>query len=62
MEIAEMLSLRLIASENRVAEFEARLTELEESVKAHRDRSEQAEGWLQKISSELQQRVAGKPH
>jgi hypothetical protein len=57
-----MLSLRLIASENRVAEFEARLTELEESVKAHRDRSEQAEGWLQKISSELQQRVAGKPH
>jgi hypothetical protein len=62
LEIAQKLSLRLVASENRVAELELRLAELEESVKAYRDRAEQAEGWLQKISSELQQRVAGKPH
>src|ERR1700733_7962029 len=62
LEIAQKLSLRLVASENRVAELELRLAQLEESVKAYRDRAEQAEGWLQKISSELQQRVAGKPH
>jgi hypothetical protein len=62
LEIAQKLSLRLIASENRVAELELRLAELEESVKAYRDRSEQAEGWLQKISSELQEQVARKPH
>ena len=60
--IAQKLSLRLVASENRVAELELRLAELEESVQVYRDRSEQAEGWLQKISSELQERVAGKPH
>jgi hypothetical protein len=62
LEIAQKLSLRLVASENKVAELERRLMELEESVKAYRDRSEQAEGWLQKISSELQEQVAKKPH
>jgi hypothetical protein len=62
LEIAQKLSLRLVASENRVAELELRLAQLEESVTAYRDRSEQAEGWLRKISSELQERVAGKPH
>jgi hypothetical protein len=62
MEIAQKLSLRLTASENRVAELELRLAEMEESVKAYRDRSEQAEGWLQKISSELQDQVAKKLH
>jgi hypothetical protein len=45
-----------------VAELELRLAELEESVKVYRDRSEQAEGWLQKISSELQGRITVKPH
>jgi hypothetical protein len=62
LEIAQKLSLRLVASENRVAELELRLAELEESVKVNQDRSQQAEGWLQKISSELQERVARKPH
>jgi hypothetical protein len=62
LEIAQKLSLRLVASENRVAELELRLAQLEESVQAYRDRSEQAEGWLQKISSELQERVAEKSH
>jgi hypothetical protein len=62
LKIAQKLSLRLVASENRVAELELRLAELEESVKVYRDRSEQAEGWLQKISSELQEQVARKPH
>jgi hypothetical protein len=62
LEIAQKLSLRLVASEARVAELELRVAELEESVQVHRDRSEQAEGWLRKISSELQERVAGKPH
>jgi hypothetical protein len=60
LEIAQKLSLRLVASEAKVAELELRLAELEESVKAYRDRSEQAEGWLQKISSELQEQVAKK--
>jgi hypothetical protein len=62
LQIAQELSLRLAASENRVAELELRLAEMEESVKAYRDRSEQAEGWLQKISSELQDQVAKKLH
>jgi hypothetical protein len=62
LEIANKLSLRLVASEAKVAELEVRLAELEESVKVYRDRSEQAEGWLQKISSELQGRIAVKPH
>jgi hypothetical protein len=62
LEVAQKLSRRLVASEARVAELELRLAELEESVQVYRDRSEQAEGWLQKISSELQGRIAVKPH
>jgi hypothetical protein len=62
LEIAQKLSRRLVASENRVAELELRLAELEESVKVYRNRSEQAEGWLQKISSELQERTTRKSH
>ena len=61
LEIAQKLSSRLVASENRVAELELRLAELEQSVKVYRDRSEQAEAWLQKISSELQGRIEVKP-
>jgi hypothetical protein len=59
--IAKDLSLRLVASAARVAELEARLAELEVEVQVYRDRSEQAEQWLNKISSELQGRVLGKP-
>jgi hypothetical protein len=59
--IAKELSTRLVASEARVAELEGRLAELEVEVQVCRDRSEQAERWLNKISSELQTRVVGKP-
>ena len=58
--IAKELSSRLVASEARVAELEGRLAELEVEVQVYRDRSEQAERWLNKISSELQTRIVGK--
>ena len=58
--IAKELSSRLVASEARVAELEGRLAELEVEVQVYRDRSEQAEQWLNKISSELQTRIVGK--
>ncbi len=61
LDVAKDLSRRLIASQARVAELERRLAELEVEVQVHRDRSEQAEQWLNKISSELQGRIAGKP-
>jgi hypothetical protein len=59
--IAKDLSARLIASEAKVAELTDRVAELEVDVQVYRERSEQAEKWLNKISSELQGRVAGKP-
>jgi hypothetical protein len=59
--IAKDLSARLIASEAKVAELTDRVAELEVEVQVYRQRSEQAEQWLNKISSELQGRVAGKP-
>ncbi len=62
VDIAKDLSRRLIASEARQAELESRVAELEVEVQVHRDRSEQAEQWLNKISAELQGRVAGKSH
>ena len=58
--IAKELSSRLVASEARVAELEGRLAALEVEVQVYRDRSEQAERWLNKISSELQTRIVGK--
>jgi hypothetical protein len=59
--IAKELSSRLVASEARVSELEGRLAELEVEIQVYRDRSEQAERWLNKISSELQTRIVGKP-
>ena len=61
VDIAKDLSLRLIGSEARVAELEGRLAQLEVEVQVYRDRSEQAEQWLNKISSELQGRIPPKP-
>ena len=61
VDIAKDLSLRLVASEARVAELEGRLAQLEVEVQVYRDRSEQAEQWLNKISSELQGRIPPKP-
>jgi DNA repair exonuclease SbcCD ATPase subunit len=59
--IAKELSSRLVASEARVSELEGRLAELEVEIQVYRDRSEQAKRWLNKISSELQTRIVGKP-
>jgi hypothetical protein len=59
--IAKELSSRLVASEARVSELEGWLAELEVEVQVYRDRSGQAERWLNKISSELQTRIVGKP-
>ena len=61
VDIAKELSHQLIESKARVAELEDRVAELEVEVQVYRDRTEQAEHWLNKISSELQGRVAGKP-
>jgi hypothetical protein len=58
--IAKDLSLLLVASEARVVELEGRLAELEVEIQVYRDRSEQAEQWLNKISSELQGQIGGK--
>jgi hypothetical protein len=60
VDIAKELSRQLIASQARVAELEGGLAELEVEVQVYRARSEQAELWLNKISSELQGRIAGK--
>jgi predicted nucleic acid-binding Zn-ribbon protein len=60
VDIAKDLSRQLVESKARVAELEDRVAELETEVRVYRDRSEQAEQWLNKISSELQGRVAGK--
>jgi hypothetical protein len=60
LDVAKDLSRRLIASQARVAELEGRLAEMEVEVQVYRDRSEQAEQWLNKISSELQGRIAEK--
>src|ERR1700749_3775834 len=60
VDVAKDLSRQLVASKARVEELEDRVAELEVEVQVYRDRSEQAEHWLNKISSELQGRVAGK--
>jgi hypothetical protein len=57
VDITKDLSRQLVASQARVAELESRLAELELEVQVYRDRSEQAEQWLNKISSELQGRI-----
>jgi hypothetical protein len=46
----------------RIAELQARVAELEAEVQLYRDKSERAELWLGKISSEIQQRVLGEPN
>jgi phage shock protein A len=60
VDVAKELSRQLDASKARVAELEDRVADLETRVRIYRHRSEQAEQWLNKISSELRGRVAGK--
>jgi hypothetical protein len=59
VEIAQKMSDQLWPVPKRVAELEARVAELEAEVQLYRDKSERAELWLSKISSELQERVRG---
>src|SRR5215471_332695 len=61
VEIAQRLSDQLCTAEKRVAELEARVAELEAEVKFYRDKSEKAELWLGKISSEIEDGVLWKP-
>ena len=57
--IAQKLSDQLCTAEDRVEELEARIAELEAEVQLYRDKSEKAEQWLGKISTEIQERVLG---
>jgi hypothetical protein len=57
VEIAQRMSDQLGAAKNRVSELEVRVAELEAEVEFYREKSRRAEEWLNKISSEIQQRV-----
>jgi predicted nucleic acid-binding Zn-ribbon protein len=59
VEIAQEMSDQLWAAQKRAAELRARIAELEAQVQLYRNKSETAEQWLGKISSEIQQRVLG---
>ena len=62
VEIAQDLSRQLGGAKDRCAELEQRVAELEYAVQFYRDKSERAEQWLSKISSEIQERVIGDTH
>ena len=62
VEIAQNLSRQLGVAKDRCAELERRVAELENAVLFYRDKSERAEQWLSKISSEIQERVIGNPN
>jgi cell fate (sporulation/competence/biofilm development) regulator YmcA (YheA/YmcA/DUF963 family) len=53
-ETAQTLSSQLRAAENRIAELEA-------EVEHYREKSEHAEGWLRKISLEIEERLIKEP-
>jgi hypothetical protein len=53
------LSDQLCAAENRIAQLEARIVELETEAQHCREKSERTEHWLSKISKEIQQQVTG---
>jgi predicted nucleic acid-binding Zn-ribbon protein len=73
VEIAQKMSDQLWIAQKKVAELQVQVTELEAQIKAYPDRiaeleaevqlyrnkSERAELWLSKISSEIQERVLG---
>ncbi len=62
VDIAKRMSDQLWAAQKRVAELQARVSELEAEVRLYRDKSDRAEAWLGKISSEIQERVLASPH
>jgi hypothetical protein len=55
--IAQRLSNQLCVAENRVAELEKQVAELEAEAQLYREKAERSEQWLQKISSELEQKL-----
>ena len=57
VDIAQRLSDQLYAAENRVAQLEARIADLETEAQHCREKSERAEEWLSRISTEIQQQV-----
>lgn len=59
VEIAQKMLDQLWEAQKKVAELQARVTQLEAEVQVYRDKSERAELWLGKISSELQERIRG---
>jgi hypothetical protein len=54
LETAQQLSTRLHATQNRIAELEA-------EVQPYREKSERAEEWLRKISTEIEDRLISEP-
>ena len=54
LETAQRLSSQLHAAQDRIAELEAEL-------QLNRDRADRAEGWLSKISTEIQDGLIKKP-
>src|SRR6516225_2499148 len=59
VEIAQKMSDQLWSSQKKVAELQARVTELEAEADFYREKSKRAEEWLSKISGEIQERVLG---
>ncbi len=60
VDIAQKMSDQLWTAQKQVAALQARVTKLEADVQMYREKSERAELWLGKISSEIQERVLGK--
>ena len=54
LERSEQLSSELHAAQNRIAELEA-------EVRHYREKSERAEEWLRKISTEIEDRLINQP-
>ena len=54
LETAQQLSTQLHAARNRIGELEA-------EVQLHREKSERAEDWLRKISTEIEDRLINQP-
>ena len=54
LETAQKLSSQLHAAQDRIAELEAEL-------QLNRDRADRAEGWLSKISTEIEDRLIKQP-
>ncbi len=57
VDIAQKLSDRLCAAENKVAKLANRISELEAEVQLYREKAERSEQWLHRISSEIEQQV-----